>query len=208
MIDLYRSFGDVALTIGLADVEQGIPGAEVGPAEASGHDPAFVGALHDRVVDRLGRRLGESLSIEEHGRADLLGLGDGFLGSGCHRGLEAGHFRQQQRGREQEIAAVPQQPLFDVAQGSLGVGFFHEGGDLHHWPDTLAAGTDVAVVGLGFRRWDAEGDDAALLDGSEAFAAAGKEFLGTDHQMVGRQRQHGLGAEPARVGSGGGHGGS
>ena len=90
----------------------------------------------------------------------------------------------------------------------MGIGLLDEGGDLHHRADTLAAGTDVAVVGLGLRRRDAEGDDAAFLDGGETFTAAGEELLGADHQMVGRQRQHGLGAEPTRVGRSGGHGGT
>ena len=110
VVDLDRPLGDVAGAVGLADVEQGVPGTEVGPAEAGGHDPTLVGTLHDRVVDRLGGRLGESLGIEEYRRADLLGLGDGLFGGGGHLGLETGHLRQQQRGREQEVAAVPQQP--------------------------------------------------------------------------------------------------
>ena len=39
------------------------------------------------------------------------------------------------------------------------------------------AGADVAIVGLWFRRRNAEGDDATLLDRGKAFAAAGEEFL-------------------------------
>ena len=42
-------------------------------------------------------------------------------------------------------------------------------------------------------------------DGGQAFAAAGAELLGADHQMVRRQRQHRLGALVPRVGRSGGH---
>ena len=205
MVDLDRPLGDVAGAVGLADIEQRVPGAEVGPAELGRHDPAFVGALHDGVVDRLGRRLGEGIGIEEHRRTGLLGLGDGFLGGSGHGGLEAGHFGEQQLGREQEVAAVPQQALGDVAQRRLGIGLLDEGRDLLHRADALAARPDIAVVGLGLGRRDAEGDDAALLHGRQALAAGVAEFLGADHQVVRRQGQHGLGALVAGIGRGGGH---
>ena len=71
--------------------------------------------------------------------------------------------------------------------------------------DALAARPDVAVVGLGLGRRDAEGDDAALLHGDQPLAAARAEFLDADHQMVRGQRQHRLGAQALGVGRCGGH---
>ena len=56
----------------------------------------------------------------------------------------------------------------------------------------LAAGADVAVVGLGLRGRDAEGDDAALGHGGQAFTAGGAELLDADHHVVGRHRENGL----------------
>jgi hypothetical protein len=123
-----------------------------------------------------------------------------------HGGLKAGHLRQHQFRREQEVAAVPEKALGDVAQSRLGIGLLDECSDLLHRADALAALPDIAVIGLGLRRRNAEGHDATLLNGVEAVATARQEFLRADHKMVRRQRQYGLGAEVARVDSGGGHG--
>ena len=198
----------VALGIGLAHVEQRIPGAEVGPPELCGHHPAFVGALHHGIVDRLGGSLGEGLRVEKHGRSGLPGLGHGLLGGGGHRGLEACHLREQQLGREEEVAAVPQQALGDVLQRLLRIGLLDEGRYLLHRADALAAGADIAVVDLRFRRRNAEGHDAAFLYGGETVAAALAELFRADHQMIRRQRQHGLGAKVARVDGGRRHRGA
>ena len=67
MVELDRSLGDIAGTVGLADIEKGIPGPQIGPTEPGRHHPAFVGSFHHRIVNRLGRCLAEGLGIEEHG---------------------------------------------------------------------------------------------------------------------------------------------
>src|SRR5262249_2407795 len=76
-------------------------------------------------------------------------LGDGLLSRRRNGGLEALHLGQQQLGREQEVAAVPQKSLGDVAQRRLGVGLLDEGRNLLDRADRRAAGANVAVVGLG-----------------------------------------------------------
>jgi len=46
-----RALQHIALRVARRDVEQGIPAADVGPAEVAGDDGGAVGLFHHRIVD-------------------------------------------------------------------------------------------------------------------------------------------------------------
>ncbi len=181
----------VAGLVALGDVEDRVPGADVGPAEVAGDDGGAIGLLHHRVVDRLLRRAAERPGLEPHETEIVACAGDRGFHRGHHVRLEARKLRQQHVGAKQEIARIPQIALGDIARRGFGVRLFHERLDRVDPVRTgRLAAADVAVAGLGRARRDAEGDDAPGLRRLEPGEAGGAEFLDIEDDVVGGERQH------------------
>ena len=119
----------VAGLVALGDVEDRVPGADVGPAKVAGDHGGAVGLLHHRVVDRFLRRAGERLGLEPQKAEIVVGAGDRRLDRLRHRRLEACELGQQHVGAEQEIAGIPQIALGHIAGGGFGVRLLDEGLD-------------------------------------------------------------------------------
>ena len=200
-IDRHRlAIGGVAGGVARRDVEDRIPTANVGPAEAAFHHGGAVGLFHHRVVDGDLRRAGEGLRVEAE-KAEIVGrAGDRFLDGDRHLGGMARDFAEQHVGAEQEVAGIPQITFGHVARGGRRVRLLDEGGDAR---DALRAErlatADIAVAGLRLARPDTESDDEAFLRRLAPGPACGVEVLHVEDHMVGGERQHhGVGIALAR----------
>jgi len=66
----------IALDVAFGQLPDRLPIADIRPADVGGDDRGLAGALHDCVVDRFLRRLGEGLRVEDQEVQILFGLGD------------------------------------------------------------------------------------------------------------------------------------
>jgi hypothetical protein len=108
------------------------PTADVRPADVGRDQRRLLGFLHDRVIDRLLRRLFEGGRVE-HQKAQIRRRRlDRRLGRRENLRFEFGDFGLHHIGAENEIAAVPIIAGVDVALRGGAVRLFDEGFELQH----------------------------------------------------------------------------
>ena len=102
-----RALQHIALLVARRDVEQGIPAADVGPAEVAGDHRGAVGLFHYRVIDGFLWRAGEGFFFQPQKAEIGRGIGDGGLNGLRHFRLHAPDLAQEHVGAEQEVAGIP-----------------------------------------------------------------------------------------------------
>src|SRR5207237_3669380 len=154
----------------LFDRPERVPRADIRPARGERHHDRLQGprlggdALHHRIVDRIGRALGEAVRIDAQERAVALALPVGALARGENLAPEAADRLEPDGSAHREDAAIPQVAAArNVLARGGGIGLLDERLDIAHARLAESApGADIAVARLGGARRHAEGDDVAL----------------------------------------------
>jgi hypothetical protein len=188
----------VAGGILVRQLPQRVPRAEVAPPHRHRHHRGAGGVLHHRIVDRVGRAIGERRLVEP---AEILVAAralERLPARGEHVGPQPRELAHVLRRRKQEDAAVPKEIAGrDIALGGGSVGLFDKPRDLEHTPiqpgggagERLAA-LDIAVAGLGPLRMDAESHETSRPRGDGGALDRGLECGHILDRVVGRHHQH------------------
>src|SRR3954454_6004932 len=148
------------------ELPNGVPASDVRPAHLGRDHRRSARALHQRIVDRLFRRLGECFRIETDEVEVARAVSDSLFRRGGDLRLEFSELLKKHVGAEDEVAAIPEVILLEIARGLIGIGLFDEGFDgKRSAAIELTSGPNVAVVGCRVRRADAKGDDAPVRGG-------------------------------------------
>ncbi len=149
--------------------------------------------LHHRIVDRIARRLRESIAIEAQEIEIALRFVERVAAGRDRRRLEPLELGEQQLHREEEDAAVPGiGRVGDIGFGAGTIGLLDESRDLER---ALGAGErlaalDIAIAGLGPARGDPEGDELAGLGRGGGTRDRGFERSGIGDRVIRRHHQH------------------
>ena len=155
--------GHVAVFVGVGMFAQGVPAAQVAPAEVGGIDEDFLGLFHDGVVH--GDAFAEGEALVDHGLFfGVIVVGEDVLEGARDFGMIHAERVDNSAHAPDEDARVPEEVvLLDILEGCLHIGFFAEG--IHAENVALArggetqVGLDISVARLGMGGLDAEGDD-------------------------------------------------
>ena len=198
----------IAACVTIAEFPDGVPAADVGPADIGGNNGGFAGALHDRVIDGYFRRSGEGFRIEREEAEIMAGLCDGLAGGVHHVGGEGLEFADHRIRAEKEISGVPEVAGADIALGDVARRLLHKSlYTARRSPRQRGARLDVAVAGGGLGRLNAEGDDEPLRRRLGRLAASRQKFrLLGDDMIRGEQRHDRFGVALGRERSGDGDG--
>ncbi len=166
-----------------------LPGAEIRPAGIAGHDRDPRGALHHRLVDRLGRhrRVATLRHLPSLRRASAASPANACLDRVTDRGRMGSELGQDPIRPEQEDPAVPEiAALGEHRLGDRQLGLLDEARDPQ---DARRVGerlgrTDVAVARLGPGRRDAEGQQLARLGRRQGGVDRGVQRIRLAHQVV------------------------
>ena len=167
----------VARIILLGERPKRIPRAHVRPAGVQAHDKRLdrpglgADALHDRVVDGIGRAIAERVGVDAQECAVALAVAVRALAGGEDVLAEARDRIEPGRSPHREDAAIPEVATArEVFSCALRIGLLDERLDVACGAvGRRPAGADVAVAGLRRRRRHAEGNDVALArEGSTA----------------------------------------
>ncbi len=182
----------VALRVTLKNAPDRIPGADIRPREGDRQHTGPGRPLHHRVVDRGFGRPREGVGLKPH----EVQIGDGVCecraGGLQHLGRMHLQLGQHHIGAEQEVAGVPQRPLPDQPLGAGGVRLLDEALDPLETRRVgkRAAGTDIAVLGRGPGRGDAERHDLAEPGTERGLPRGAGEGGGVLDHVVGSHHQH------------------
>ena len=176
----------VAVGVLRLDIPQRVPGADVRPAGVEAHHHRVGDLLHHRVVDRIGRTLGEGCRIHPVEGAVALALAVGALANLEDVGAEFADGIEPDGGAHRVDAGVPQ-----VLAGSHVVGRLGRVRLLDESLEVFAARADVAVAGLGRSRRHPECDHLPLLRQRRAARHRLMERVALRNEVVrGHREQH------------------
>ena len=196
----------IAVGIQRRSVMQLVPRPQIVPVEAGRDNADARGVFHDRVVDGDLRAGGKGLLVEPEALALDFGALDGQPGLGPDLGLLAGEFGAHLAGAEHEDAGVPEEAAgAQEFLGGLEIGFLAKPGNIKD-RTVPGAALDVAILGFGPGRGDADGHDAAALGECPGAGADDiEEGCRVRNLVVGRQHQHhAVGIGLGEIGNGGG----
>ena len=176
-----------------ADLPQRIPGADIAPAHRHRpHHRRVLRVLHHRVVERHVLRSGEGVAVEAQEVEVALGALERLAAGGERRRPQPLHLAHQDRGGQEEDAAVPAIIAgIEIGLSARAVGLLDEGRDRGA---VLGAGDggaapDIAIAGLGPVGGDAEGDELSQRRGARGAVDGGEEGRHVGDHVIGRQRQ-------------------
>ena len=130
----------VAVAIGLTDVAQGRPGADIAPCHVDRHDGSPGRMFHDGMVDRKLGGLAEQIGAEAEEGEVLLAIPHGALAGAQHGRVDARELAEIGPGAQQEDPAVPEEgATVDEALGRRVVRLLHEAVDGKHAFDAFDA---------------------------------------------------------------------
>ena len=179
----------VAVGVGLGEIADRAPRADVAPADVAGDHRDVAGLFHQRVVDRVvGRereRVGVELELSDAFPRRAARARDAFRDGGYDAGAMLAHLGQHRARGKAEHPRVPEEaPGIDVGARPF------RGWLLDEAQDLVAVGLDVAVAGLGRCGTDAESDESALLREPRRLRDRRGECRLVEHEVIRGQHQH------------------
>ena len=153
ILDHDLALENVAAIVLGADLPERGPGADIAPSDARGHHRGRVGLLHDRVIDRIRRALGEGLAVQ----AEEVEI----LGAPLHGGAAGGHDPGAVPVELGQVAVValsllpqetlPEAGLWDKLNHALAYGLLAVSGGIGFkgLRSLLMVGLGLAVLGAG-----------------------------------------------------------